>query len=80
MTVLFSETGQNPIKGEARAARLVCLSAKEFNGMSVILEGDYLELICQVNDRNLIPNWEIVGEVETIRSLLAIHPEWDSFS
>lgn len=72
----FKVLGCNPLKGEARAAHLAGLSADCFDGVPVTIKGDCLELVNQVQDRDRIPDWEIFGEVDTIRSLLDIHHEW----
>lgn len=69
-------TGRNPLKGEARAARLACLLAECFGGISLSIVGDCLELVNQVHLRGGTPDWEISGEVETIRKLLEEHSEW----
>lgn len=68
--------GLNPIKGEARAARLACEMAIELPGVKVIIEGDCLNLVTQVHERAQPVDWEIAGEVETIRRLLELHQEW----
>lgn len=60
----------------SQAARLTCLCADCFVGVPGIIEGDSLELVNQVQDRDRIPDWEIAGEVNTIRSLLDIHHYW----
>lgn len=74
-----TQGGGNPIKGEARAARLACLVAADFEGIQICIEGDCLELVNQVVYVEGQPVWEIAGKVETIKNLLVDHAEW-SFS
>ncbi|KAB1224572.1 hypothetical protein CJ030_MR2G004964 [Morella rubra] len=71
--------GKNPLKGEARAARLACSVATCFAGSPICIEGDCLELVNQVQSQIVTPDWEVAGEVETIRSLLEANTSW-SFS
>lgn len=69
-------TGRNPIEGEARAARLACHLAAEFVDQVIVIEGDCLNLVNQVEELNSEPDWDIVGEVCTIRRLLMDHMQW----
>lgn len=68
--------GSNPLKGEARAALMACRIAEFFAGARPTVEGDCSALINQVREWNQIPNWEIEGEVTTIRNLLVEHEDW----
>ncbi|KAB1202385.1 hypothetical protein CJ030_MR8G020182 [Morella rubra] len=68
--------GNNPIKGGARAARLACDCALCFEGTPLIIEGDCLDLVTQIHDRDSLSDWEIAGEVDSIRGLLDIHSDW----
>lgn len=68
--------GRSPIKGEARAARLACQMASSFSAHEIILEGDCLTLVNQVVDATAAVDWDISGEVITIRRLLQDHPTW----
>lgn len=65
--------GSNPIKGEAGAARM---AAELFMGSHLTIEGDYLNLVNQVCDMNGFLDWEIEGEVNTIRQLLKANANW----
>lgn len=68
--------GDNPLKGEARAARLACMMAEDFAEQEVCLEGDAQQLVKQVNEINASPDWLIEAEVMTIRAMLRLHPLW----
>lgn len=41
----------------------------------MVIEGDCLELSNQVNDRDRLHDWEIVGEVDILKNLLDTHHE-----
>lgn len=68
--------GAESIKGEARAARLACLLAEDFDYCDVIMEGDAQILVNQVVDLDTVPDWVIEAEVLTIRALLRNHSKW----
>lgn len=68
--------GTNPLKGEARAARMACETASYFLPLEVTIEGDCLNLVNQVDDVFSTPDWVIAGEVYTIRSLLRDNAKW----
>lgn len=68
-----STLGSSPVKDEARAARLACQLETEVPFNIVIIKGDYLNLVEQVS---LVLDWEIDGEVTTIRILLQEHEGW----
>lgn len=66
--------GHNPLKGEASVARMVSLIAETFVGITLIIEGDCLELVDRVIDQGRTPDWEIAREVETIRKSIRRSP------
>lgn len=45
-------------------------------GYRLLLKMDCLDLVTQVHDRDSLSDWEIAGEVETIRGLLDTHHDW----
>ncbi|KAB1225092.1 hypothetical protein CJ030_MR1G005379 [Morella rubra] len=55
--------GHNPLKGEARAARLACQVAASFEGIPMCIDVDSLDLVNQVYNLDVPPDWEIAGEV-----------------
>lgn len=68
--------GSNPLKGEARAARLACSLALEFEGRDVVLEGDAQIVVNQVLESNRTPDWMIEAEKYTIRALFKNRCRW----
>lgn len=68
---LCKARGVDPIKGEARAARLACLLAEEFAEYEVFLEWDAQFLVHKVVDPETTPDWII-----TLRATLSLHPLW----
>ncbi|KAB1211272.1 Methionyl-tRNA formyltransferase [Morella rubra] len=68
--------GTNPLKGEARAVRLACDLAADYEGRSIMLEGNSLEVIRQIKDQQATPDWLIEGEITTVRQLLSRHNLW----
>lgn len=74
--ITSTTNGRNNNKGEARAARMECQVAEEFMENEIIFEGDCLNLVNQVMDEIGEPDWDIVGEVRTIRRLLKDHVMW----
>lgn len=67
----------NPLKGEARAARLARSLALEFDGRAIVLEGDAQIVVTQVLEDDREPDWLIAGEVQSIRALLKTHRLWN---
>ncbi|KAB1219778.1 hypothetical protein CJ030_MR3G005787 [Morella rubra] len=70
--------GNNPIKGEAPATRMAFQVATSYRGVEVVVKGDCLNLVNQVADIESIPDWDIAGEVSTIRILLNENGKWKS--
>lgn len=52
------------------------MAAELFMGSHLTIEGDYLNLVNQVCDMNGFLDWEIEGEVNTIRQLLKANANW----
>lgn len=50
--------------------------AAEFEEQDILVEGDFLVLIEQVNKVDSAPDWNIEGEVWTLRRLLSQHARW----
>ncbi|KAB1221835.1 hypothetical protein CJ030_MR2G004015 [Morella rubra] len=65
--------GRDPLKGEALAARIAFALAEEFVDTDILIEGDSLLLVEQVENLHLQADWMIEAEVSTMRSFLRTH-------
>lgn len=68
--------GRDPIEGEALAARLAFALAADFQDIDIVIGGDALLLVEQVENLNIQADWIIDAEVSTMRALLQNHANW----
>ncbi|KAB1222724.1 hypothetical protein CJ030_MR2G022285 [Morella rubra] len=62
----------------ARAVRMACDLAADYERRSIMLEGDSLEVevVRQIKDQQATPDWLIEGEITTVQQLLSQHNLW----